>query len=412
MPEIRADVVVIGGGSAGMAAAHAAAASGCSVLLLERYGFLGGMATTALVGTVCGLYMRSEGPITWANHGLAREFGTSLARRSGTEPAGWRDGLRFLPYDPLAFRLLADALTTLPDARTLLHTTVCGIEVDGDQIRSVEAIVSDRAATIRGEAFIDCTGAALVHALADQPLADARLHQAPAFVFSLEGLPPVPTFNLRMMLLKAVKTTDALPHDAEALSIVPGTHHGTHARLKLGIRQRVDPVFDATSELERRARSEIHTIVDHLRRHLPGFEAVRITDLASQLGVRSARRPVGRHTLSDEAVLGAAPHPEGIAAGAWPIELWSDNHSPELRTFAEGCAYQIPAGCLESSTLRNLWFAGRHISASDLAIASARVIGTCIATGFAAGTLAAYEVQGRTRTDAIQTLRRLQLDPP
>jgi hypothetical protein len=405
--ELSADVVVGGGGAAGIGAAIGAAEQGARTVLLERYGFLGGLATTAIVGTVCGLYLRSEGALAWANEGLPRRVGEALVTR-GAEPASWRDGLRFLPYDPLAFRLLADDLVDDAGVVTHLHTTVSDVRTEGRRIRSLRAIAWDRAVELRADAFVDCTGHALLTALTGGELADAKLHQAPPFVFSLEGLRPMPSFNLRMTVLKAVRQAvqaGALPHDAECLSVVPGTHRDGFARFKLGLRRRLEPELDALTPVEARARHLVRDIHRELVRTAPGFEGSRVTDLASQLGVRSGRRPVGRAVLGDDDVLQDRRHPEGITRGAWPVELWSDDHKPELRHFEMGATYDVPAGCLESASLDNLWFAGRHLSATDLAIASARVIGTCLGTGYAAGVLASHAIQGRTRAASIQAVR-------
>ena len=98
-----------------------------------------------------------------------------------------------------------------------------------------------------------------------------------------------------------------------------------------------------------------------------------------------------------------------MAAGAWPIELWGEDARPEMRFLPEHDHYTIPPGALRSAHLSNLWAAGRTLSATDAAIASARVIATCMSTGYAAGTLAAASALGRHEQAAIDELRATNL---
>ena len=93
--------------------------------------------------------------------------------------------------------------------------------------------------------------------------------------------------------------------------------------------------------------------------------------------------------LTEADVLECKKSKHAIANGAWPIEEWGQDKRVHMRYFEENNYYQIPADCLISQTLSNLFFAGRIISASDAAIASARVMGICLQTGYAAGKLAA-----------------------
>ena len=130
-----------------------------------------------------------------------------------------------------------------------------------------------------------------------------------------------------------------------------------------------------------------------------------LTEWAPEVGFRTGYRGLGRETLSPEMVANCTKHPEGIANGAWPIEYWKPGEQAEMEFFVDGDYYQIPAGCLESQFAKNLYFAGRNISATPRALASARVMGTCLQTGYAAGTLAAHAAQGISRDESIAQIR-------
>ncbi|MCB9680082.1 MAG: FAD-dependent oxidoreductase [Alphaproteobacteria bacterium] len=403
------DVLVAGGGAAGVAAAIGAAQAGARVALLERQGSCGGMATSALVGTVCGLYTRAPaGRARWVHDGLPRAFGERLAADSGTSVEVTRDGLHYLPYAPLAFRVLCDRLLDAHGVSVWLHTQLIGVERTAGEVTAVRAWSWDRELRAEVAALVDTTGTASASTLAGATVADDGTHQAPALVAALADVAPCETFALKLALTREVLrgvADGALPPDAEALSIVPGSHQGGRVLLKLGLRGGMDGHAEELSRLERRGRAELTTIVAWLRARLPELAAVAIVDVAAQVGVRTGRRPVGRAVLGDDDVRGCRRHDDAVARGGWPVERWGIDARPDLELLPEGATYDIPAGACRSVDVDNLWFAGRNLSASATAIASARVIGTCLATGYAAGTLAAHHAAGHAPADAIAAAR-------
>ena len=409
---MKTDLLVVGGGAAGIAAGVAAARSGASVLLIERYGFLGGMATAAMVGTICGLYHRGKGDARYAVHGFARTFAERVAAQSGTSACTFEHDLHFLPYEPHVFNSEAVRVLTESGVDLLLHTAAGEVHTEDGTIRAISAIGPDRKIKIEAAAVIDCTGEALVSNLAGLPTYQQTTYQAGAFVFRVSGLPESAPYSVRMELIRCVSKgvlSGALNEACKRISIVPGSLFRGSALFKLGMPAPLSDAPDARTDYETTARSEALALIDYLRQAAECFRALFITAMAPQVGIRTGRRPIGQTTLHEKDVLQCLKPDDGIAIGVWPIEYWGGAQSPEMTYFAENDHYLIQAGTLVSSKLDNLFFAGRGLSATEMAIASARVIGTCLETGYAAGMLAAASIiHGRWQT-AVVSIRRQQL---
>jgi FAD dependent oxidoreductase len=156
---------------------------------------------------------------------------------------------------------------------------------------------------------------------------------------------------------------------------------------------------------EREARALLDPLVRFLTAHVAAFRQARLASVAPQLGVRSGRRLLGRARLTDEDVLDVKKNPFGIARGCWPMERWTASPKPEMKYFAERDFYDIPLDCLRPMELDNVFVAGRCLSATTGAMTSARVIGTALATGWAAGTAAALLSAGRSLNETVKQIR-------
>jgi hypothetical protein len=411
---ISCDVLVIGGGAAGVAAAVAAGRSGAQVVLLERYGFLGGLATTAQVGTICGLYLQDTtgAEATPVAGGFPQEFASRLQRAADTKPLKVDNSLWVLPYPPPAFARVADAIVSeCGNITVVLHATVAEARVQGSRLSEVRALAWNEPLLFRPTAVVDCTGEATAAALAGANAENGGADQAPALVFVLEnvdpGLAQRGLLEVRRELRRAVES-GSLPALCERLSLVPGT--GAHGRLAFKL-----TLFPANpdrapwqqvTDWEREARAQLDPLQKFLVKNIASCRNARLDSVAPQLGVRSGRRILGRARLADEDVLGTRKSPLGIARGSWPMERWTSSPRPEMTYFAERDYYDIPVDCLRPVELDNVFVAGRCLSATTGAMTSARVIGTALATGWAAGTVAAFQASGRPLDDAVTTIRQ------
>jgi hypothetical protein len=412
--EIPCDVLVIGGGAAGVAAATAAGRPGAKVVLLERYGFLGGLATTAQVGTICGLYHRDRigAEATPVAAGFSNEFALRMQIAGGTKPLRVDQGLWVLPYSPPDVARVADAMVgESGNVKLILHATVAEARAENARMNSVRALAWNEPLDFSPKAVVDCTGEATAAALAGANSENGATDQAPALVFVLEnvdpGLAERGLLEVRRELRVAVQN-GALPALCERLSLIPGTGANGRLALKLSLLP-ANPdhaLWQQVTDWERESRALLKPLHRFLVENVAAFRNARLDSVAPQLGVRSGRRVLGRARLTDEDVLSARKSPQGIARGCWPMERWGKSPRPEMHYFAERDFYDIPLDCLRPVELENVFVAGRCLSAETGAMTSARVIGTALATGWAAGTAAALQAAGRPLEEAVTLIRK------
>ncbi len=389
---MHCDVAVIGAGAAGIAAAVAAAKAGADVVLVERHSFTGGLATSALVGTICGLYYRNPSVARYAVQGFAREFAEAIQAKSQTRPTLFAEGLHFLPYQPAAFHQAALQQLQQANVRLLLQGYLTALETHARQISTLHIQTPSELLNLSPIAVVDCSGSAQVSMLAGIDRIVQAQYQAGAFVFEVGGLPPIAPELLALELIRWIKRgiqAGVLDPGCERLSIVPGSLNDGVVLLKLGMPAPFDGSKACLSQYELDAHARSANIVDYLNHHAPSLANIRISAMATEVGIRTSERSQGIALLDEKHVLTCAKPDDGVAVGAWPMEYWGAGRKPEMRYFALDDGYWITAGMLVSRHLDNLFFAGRNFSATEAAMASARVMGTCFSTGYAAGSLAA-----------------------
>ncbi|RIK10496.1 MAG: hypothetical protein DCC49_03440, partial [Acidobacteria bacterium] len=194
----RADVVVAGGGPAGLAAAASAARSGASTLLLERYGFLGGNLTAASVGTMCGLYMKTDSGFDLAVKGFAEELAERLkSGGAAMGPLPFKESAVLL-YVPWAAKRAADAFVEEePNLRLLLHSRITDVRMSGDRIEALVVASKRGPVGITGDVFIDCTGDADVSYYAGVPteIGPPGMRQFASMQFFIENVDGTAAFS-------------------------------------------------------------------------------------------------------------------------------------------------------------------------------------------------------------------------
>lgn len=396
------DVLVVGGGSAGIAAAVSAAREGATTLLVERYGFLGGTLTAVTLGSICGQYtVNLDGQITKVAAGLCDKITASL-----TDLGGGRPVFRWLqtattPYDPFLMRIVFDRLAREAGVHVLFHSLLVDVAHDEDGGLS-HAVFEGRDGrwAVRARCFIDASGDGDLMARAGAPYqTDIAEQQFPTAMFSFGGVntevaKQITRAELHSVLENAVAAGFNLPRTAGGLfEIHPGTMHANITRVAIDDHSPNVLETEEISEAERIGREQIHLYLEAFRRHVPGFEQAFIADAGATIGIRESRRLQGRHVLRSDEVLGLARFDDAIGQSGWPLEEHGAGRVTRWVWLEDGGFYQIPFGVLvPSSGPHNLLVAGRCLSADHGAHASARVAAQCFIMGEAAGIAAALAI--------------------
>ena len=416
------EVVVLGGGPAGIAASVAAARAGRRTLLIERYGFLGGMGTAAGVTNFCGLHANVHGGMHRVVQGVASELLARIDRLGGLNAPHLILGkILAQAYATAAYKIAADDLLAAHKVDILFHALGAGVVMHDD--KRIHALMVEtkagRQAVIAG-IFIDCSGDGDLAAWAGAAFEvgdNAGSMLFPSMMFRLNGIDP-------QKAGEAWRTIPALMEQAEAAgthkfprkaAIVRPQRSGIEWRVNFTQLARPDGkavnglVPDELTRGEIDGRRQALEAFEFLRT-VPGFEKSYIVDLPPQLGIRETRRVIGGHMLSGEDVLGCASFNDSIGVNGWPMEqhvagdvIFKFPPIPESRGFNE-----LPYRMLVPEGLDNLLMAGRCASMTHDGQSAARVSGGCFVMGEAAGTAAALALGGNTnpRDIAIEKLQQ------
>lgn len=407
------DVVVLGGGAAGVAAAVAAARKGLQVILIERNTYLGGKATAAEVGTVCGLYHFSKNEkSTYIVNGFTKEFAEKLQAESKTVPLHVPEGVHYLPYNVEAFKNICLNLINENKVSVYFNTVLEHVTVEQHKMISVSVIANGNPITINLNSLIDCSGESIISQAANLPLIKSKNYQAAAQVFTMTGVSEQNEFKLGMIMMKALRAAideNLLGDFYDRVYIVQGSLKNINVILKIGLPLAVNYSPGNAQELRTVAHSFVENLSNFLINNVEAFKHAHVSHIAPEVGIRIGQRSTGKYILMEEDVLNCKKFETAIANCSWPIEIWEQNRRVSMRYFNIDDYYQIPADCLQSNSLNNLFFAGRNISATDSAIASARVMGICLQTGYAAGCMAAAVAQNLSLSDAIRQVQTDQL---
>ena len=417
----RYDVLVIGGGNAGCAAAIAAARHGARTLLVERYGFLGGTATAAMVGPWMTFHSGADRIVG----GIAQEIVERLIALGGS-PGHIADASDYVasitPFDPEIHKALLFDLMRESGVDLLLHAYFLDASLDPDR----DAVRGARVATVAGprdyEAAITIDASADAYVAASAGVAvqqgDDRGRVQPAsLMFRLSHVDLARTAAYVRAHPDEMRTSLAPDaRDADALTAVAGLYalwNGARERGDVDVPRElvsffispypdevsvnmtrvvdIDPLDpDDLTRAEVEARAQAMQLLAFFRRDVPGFANARIAATAAQIGIRESRRIVGAYTLTRDDVLEGRTFDDAVARSAYPIDIHNPSGSGTT-TFRlpPGGSYEIPYRCMLPERVDALLVAGRCISTTHEALASVRLTPTVMTLGQAAGTAAA-----------------------
>lgn len=389
------DVVVVGGGAAGIAAAVGAANVGCRTLLIEKNPYFGGAATHRSVLTFCGFFAQQE-PILQVVSGVGGKVLEELDRL-GVYAGPVRNpgtGNVIIPLDPESTKYALDRVVLQGGVTPRLHCHVIGAMVQDGVLAAIECVDHAGRIVVEASAFVDASGEADLTTLAEGPVRfgdDEGNVQAGTLVMRIGGVPKDVPLN-RGEFTEAIQ--EAKQYGSSSLTKEKGI------LLRMPISGDVLAMFadepvnglDSVSltQAEITARHQAWSYLDVFRRKIPGFEHAFLVQTGPSIGIRETRHVVGHHTLTAEDVINGVRHPDAVARGGWPAEIHKSGKPAEYFHIRDLSFYDIPLRTLSVRGFHNLWCAGRIISCDAIAFASARVMGTAFATGHAAGVAAAH----------------------
>ncbi len=430
------DVLVIGGGTAGIGAAVAAARSGARTLVVERYGFLGGVAN---VGLCLHTFHSSRGQRVVA--GLPWEMITRMVALGGsTGPVRIENAhmQTTTPIDVETMKYVTQEMVLESGAEILYHTSPLEPVMDGATIRGVVLLNKGGRHLVRARVVVDATGDGDIAAAAGVPYekgrpADGRM-QRMSLVFKMGrvDLPrmfddigqraawaPLPLTGERYPVWWSAtlrKYADAV--DREGLFLGTDEFWGNtvrafEANINASRLQGLDGTNpDDLTHAEVEGKRQVFRLADFLRRYVPGFEQSYVSATAPFIGVRETRRMLGMYQLTGEDCVSGRKFADGIAKIGYPVDIHDPTSGKTLFTPIGGDdgSYDIPYRCVVPQRVEGLLLAGRCISTTHEAMASSRTMISGMMVGQAAGTAAALAVRDdRTPRDVDPEALRAEL---
>ncbi|HST16426.1 MAG TPA: FAD-dependent oxidoreductase [Gaiellaceae bacterium] len=407
------DVLVVGAGSAGSTAAIAAARTGASTLLVDRFGFLGG-TSTAVLDTFYAFYTPGASPRKVVSGIPDEVVGRLVERGMAFERPNTYGAGTGVTYDPETLKRVWDELVHEAGASTLLHAFVFAATVEDGRVVEVQAAAKGGVRRIRPRVVVDASGDADVCALVGAPFeAPGDDVQSLSTVFRVANVDVARAEAVPKQELWALMR-EARDSGRYALTRVEGSVHRTpHEGVMMALMTRVRKVdatdADQLSAAEREGRRQAGEYFRFLRECVPGYERAALVSTSPAIGVRESRRIVGEHVLSADEILSAAQFDDQIARCGAPIEEHHAGDDTRWVYLEEGATYGVPYRSLQPQRLENVLVAGRCFSATHEAHASARSMATCMAMGQAAGTAAATAAEPK-RLDPAVLRARLRAD--
>jgi hypothetical protein len=390
------DVLVGGGGPAGIAASLAAASLGADTTLIERESEFGGNVTQAFVHTICGLYKNDRENSEHVNTGIPEDL-SEYFREQGTAGDPIKIGrTHVLPlYPESVHETIRGRFKEEENLSTFRSRAIKEVETTEDRM-IVTARGDGEETTFESKIVIDTTGRAAVadRAGAEVVKPEGERLQLPSYIVKLAGVRAEDTegygrLHLTRELAGAVRDEE-LPRGCDSVLLRPGRESGT-GYLTLNLPRdwdggweplRKESVDEWTTEAKRR----ISLIVDYLRQHRDGYGDCRVERHPQRIGIRESRVVAGKKRVNRSQLVQGDKGEEDVAYSSWPIELWQSYDGAELEFPEEPAG--IPLGSLVSRSHPRIGMAGRCMSATHEAMGALRVIGTSMATGQAIGTAA------------------------
>lgn len=393
------DLIVVGGGFAGVAAAISAAKQDIDVLLIEKYNSLGGAAVNSLVMPFMSFwtYTPKTKEKVFLSGDIFLEIITEMNKISGYKEIS-------IGFDEEILKLVLNRMALKYGVNLLFNTTVTQAAVSNGKITSVKALGKSLPLELFADNFIDATGDAELSMLAGCSFKVGRekdqLCQPMTLCFRMSGVDKKKFCENRSKinpLYNQFKQKGLIKNPREDVLIFGNYNDGVlhFNSTRIVKRNPTDPFEVTKAEIE--AREQVFELHNFLKENIEGFENSRVLSTALQIGIRESRKIDGEYTLTVEDLKSLARFDDAIAVANYDIDI----HNPEGSGtshyyFEDGQWYEIPYRCLIPKNMDNLLVAGRCISSTHEAQASYRIMPFCAELGQAAGTAVAVAVKNKT----------------
>ncbi len=363
--EINCDILVVGAGLSGLAAASAASEKGAKVVLLEQNSFLCGTIIAGMHRYLCGLYGNTA--LRTINGGIARKLIFSLRKLSINNKPLRLGKVHVFAFRSKDLKVCLEALVkNKKNLKVILNSRAYSVKREKGLIRAVKAKGRGMAFTIRPKVVIDASGEGAIIKLskAGYQSVSSSQRQLAGFSFRLNGLKD----ENGLLSIK-------VPYYIKFASYTP-LDNRDEGVIRLNIPSGRD-IFEV--------RKEAKKVYLCLRKVLPEFKGASIAEFSPYIVEREGICLKGEYTLTAGDVLRGRKFKDGVVKNSWPIEMWEQKKGPQYRYLKSGSYYEIPLRCLKSKNIRNFLATGRCISLTHEALGSARAAGTCISLGEQAG---------------------------
>jgi hypothetical protein len=401
------DVIVVGGGPAGVGAGLAAARRGMRTLVIEQFNCLGGVATAGGHGHMS---KYDDGAGTRVVGGIPFEVAERIVR--GGIGSGDTNGVYF---EVEALKLLYDRMAQEAGLESLFHTFYCEPVVSSGEIRGVVVQNKGGRQSILAKRVIDATGDGDVAFSSGCPWEMGRVGdgacQPVTLMFTIGGVdwPKVAAWRTDYPMThvweQAQRNGDMEPFQKTIMGFWWTPTRPDQVGINFTHVVRVDATKAAqltAATIE--ARRQAFHCIDVFRKYVPGMERCHMVSTPSTIGIRESRRILGDYVLTEDDVTAQREFPDAIGYGSFYIDIHClDGPGMDKSVWRPKppFRYQIPYRILVPRGIENLLTAGRCVSCTHVALGSLRVMVQCMAMGEAAGTAAALSIAGGTTPRAL-----------
>lgn len=399
------DVIVAGGGLAGTLSAIACAREGLKVLLIERYGFLGGMAVSGLVNPFMPYFSKSKidgSEIPVNNAGLFQSLLDRLSEKDSLKNRSI--------FNEQVLKVILDEMILENNVDVLFHSFVFETRKEGNLIASLKVVGKSGVREYEADYFIDATGDADLSYLSGCETKQGRdedgLCQPMTTCFrikksaSAENEPKMSRADINKIYNQAQKE-GKIKNPRENVLIFdhtcPDVVHFNSTRI-VG-KSAVDAEQLTEAELE--GRRQVYELYCFMRDNIPEYRDSVLLEIAPQVGIRESRRIVGKYVLTGEDVLNCVQFEDAIARACYDIDVHNPAGTGTVIKRIKGDYYTIPLRSLIPNGADNLAVAGRPISCDHEAHSSLRVLPIASSIGEAAGCAVAAAAKSKLTLDRV-----------